>query len=155
MVYFNQSKCLLDTNMGLNVCFWLDHHIMKDRENNCLVDQITGSVWLEISFNKKGWYSSGNFKLTLVHLCWKCSSQIHNDGKTSTSIHASIPPGVNVSAHNYIVIWGINSLNLNIHSWLLCDPPENCHLIFKKLPKSWHFFKKELPKFFHFWQFFF
>ena len=26
------------------------------------------------------------------------------------------------------------------------DPPENCHLNVKKLPKTWHFFFKKLPK---------
>ena len=27
------------------------------------------------------------------------------------------------------------------------DPPENCHLTVKKLPKSWHIFQKNCPKF--------
>ena len=31
------------------------------------------------------------------------------------------------------------------------DPPENCYLTVKKLPKTWHFFKK-LPKIFFFFQ---
>ena len=31
------------------------------------------------------------------------------------------------------------------------DPPENCHLNVKKLPKTWHFFKK-IAKNFHFFQ---
>ena len=31
------------------------------------------------------------------------------------------------------------------------DPPENCHLTVKKLPKTWHFFKK-IAKIFHFFQ---
>ena len=48
------------------------------------------------------------------------------------------------------------------------DPPENCHLTVKKLPKTWLFFQKKLPKIFFtkiangnlwkkkssFWQFF-
>ena len=33
-------------------------------------------------------------------------------------------------------------------SWRLpSDPPENCHLTVKKLPKTWHFFKNNCQKF--------
>ena len=52
-------------------------------------------------------------------------------------------------------------LNLSINKYLstnICqkmsvlkvywhDPPKNCHLTVKKLPKTWHFFKKNCQKF--------
>ena len=63
-------------------------------------------------------------------------------------------------SHRYSASYGVmeNGVVPNGYlqmSWWVPDPPENCHLTVKKLPKTWHFYNK-IAQNFHFfhWQFF-
>ena len=48
-----------------------------------------------------------------------------------------------------VIKWGNNVTSVHHNHWHHSnpDPPKNCHLTVKKLPKTWHFFKKNCPKF--------